>query len=291
MTDGQSHSSPFDPLKRYVPLAVWVIVIFVIVAMPFKIIGYGYLPGDDTLRHAAKAVSGKSWSQVLVLNEPSLTKSLTTSSAGTGCWKKSIYGRIGTLNRLSFFLSWRCSSSPAGRRCRSLKAAGGVAGHLDAGDAGGGGLRADDAGASVSGDFRGAADAAFSLAKIWFRRRRKPGCCCWPPCCLRSARFVHGVWYLWVLLLDSFCFGRERIPLGHQPRILTWVIGVFMRAVRSRAIRWNIRCRRSSSRCSRSARTPPRARWRRSCGRSTAIFWKSGDHFGRPARPATTGKN
>src|SRR5271154_4968913 len=69
MTDGQSNSTPFDALKRYVPLAVWAIVILVILAIPLKIIGYGYLPGDDALRHAAKAVSGKSWSEILVLND------------------------------------------------------------------------------------------------------------------------------------------------------------------------------------------------------------------------------
>ena len=68
MTDANSNSSPLDSLKRYVPLAVWAVVILVIVAIPFKIISYGYLPGDDTLRHAAKAVSGKSWSDILVLN-------------------------------------------------------------------------------------------------------------------------------------------------------------------------------------------------------------------------------
>ena len=46
MTDGQSHSPPLDSLKRYVPLAVWAIVILVILAIPLKIIGYNYLPGD-----------------------------------------------------------------------------------------------------------------------------------------------------------------------------------------------------------------------------------------------------
>jgi hypothetical protein len=69
MIDGQTNSSPLDPLKRYVPLAVWAVVILVILAIPLKIIGYGYLPGDDALRHAAKAVSGKSWSEILVLND------------------------------------------------------------------------------------------------------------------------------------------------------------------------------------------------------------------------------
>src|SRR5580704_16956777 len=68
MSDDNGSSSPLDALRRYVPLAIWVIVIFVILAIPLKIIGYGYLPGDDALRHAAKAVSGKPWSEILVLN-------------------------------------------------------------------------------------------------------------------------------------------------------------------------------------------------------------------------------
>jgi hypothetical protein len=69
MTDdnGNSNSSPLDAVRRYVPLAVWAIVILVILAIPLKIIGYGYLPPDDALRHAAKAVSGKPWPDILVM--------------------------------------------------------------------------------------------------------------------------------------------------------------------------------------------------------------------------------
>ena len=69
MTDdnGNSNSSPLEALQRYVPLAVWAVVILVILAIPLKIIGYGYLPGDDALRHAAKAVSGKPWPEILVV--------------------------------------------------------------------------------------------------------------------------------------------------------------------------------------------------------------------------------
>jgi hypothetical protein len=58
-----------EPLRRYVPLAVWVIVVMTLLLIPLKIMQYGYLPGDDALRTAAKAVSGKSWQQVLVLND------------------------------------------------------------------------------------------------------------------------------------------------------------------------------------------------------------------------------
>lgn len=57
----------FTLLKRYVPLAVWGVAVFTIVIIPLKIIGYGFLPMDDALRHAAKAVSGKSWQEILVM--------------------------------------------------------------------------------------------------------------------------------------------------------------------------------------------------------------------------------
>ena len=58
-----------ERFRRYVPLAVWAVVAAVILAIPLKIISYGYLPGDDALRHCAKAVSGKPWSEILVLND------------------------------------------------------------------------------------------------------------------------------------------------------------------------------------------------------------------------------
>ena len=69
MTDdnGNANLSPLDAVRRYVPLAVWAIVILVVLAIPLKIISYGYLPADDALRHAAKAVSGKPWPDILVM--------------------------------------------------------------------------------------------------------------------------------------------------------------------------------------------------------------------------------
>jgi hypothetical protein len=71
MTDDndQSNTSAFDSLRRYVPLAVWAVVVLALLAIPLKIISYGYLPEDDVLRHAAKAVSGKPWSDILVLSQ------------------------------------------------------------------------------------------------------------------------------------------------------------------------------------------------------------------------------
>jgi hypothetical protein len=65
--NGNFSSSRLDSLRRYVPSAVWLMVAFVILAIPLKIISYHYLPPDDALRHAAKAVSGKPWPEILVV--------------------------------------------------------------------------------------------------------------------------------------------------------------------------------------------------------------------------------
>jgi len=58
-----------ERFRRYVPPAVWLIVTLVLLLIPLKIISYGYLPGDDALRHAAKAVSGKPWPEILVVGD------------------------------------------------------------------------------------------------------------------------------------------------------------------------------------------------------------------------------
>src|SRR5438445_1278882 len=58
-----------EKFRRYIPPAAWLIVALVILAIPLKIIGLGYLPADDALRHVAKAVSGKPWQDILVLGD------------------------------------------------------------------------------------------------------------------------------------------------------------------------------------------------------------------------------
>ena len=47
-------------------LARW-IVAACLALVPLRIVAAGYLPDDDVLRHAAKAVSGRPWSEILVL--------------------------------------------------------------------------------------------------------------------------------------------------------------------------------------------------------------------------------
>jgi hypothetical protein len=54
-------------VKRYIPLAIWIVVVSAIVFIPLKIISVGFMPMDDALRHAAKTISGKPWQDILVM--------------------------------------------------------------------------------------------------------------------------------------------------------------------------------------------------------------------------------
>jgi hypothetical protein len=53
--------------RQRVPAIVWVLVIVILVMLPLRILSFGYLPPDDALRYAAKAVSGKSWAEIVVM--------------------------------------------------------------------------------------------------------------------------------------------------------------------------------------------------------------------------------
>jgi hypothetical protein len=50
-----------------VPLLARGLVLATLLFIPLRILGEGYWPTDDALHHAAKAVSGKDWSEILVL--------------------------------------------------------------------------------------------------------------------------------------------------------------------------------------------------------------------------------
>jgi hypothetical protein len=58
-----------EKFRRYIPLLAWLGVALVLLLLPLKIIGLGYLPADDALRHVAKAVSGKPWPEILVVGD------------------------------------------------------------------------------------------------------------------------------------------------------------------------------------------------------------------------------
>ena len=52
-----------------IPLAVWVLALLVGILIPLKILSLGYIPIDDVKCHVAKAISGKAWPEILVMDE------------------------------------------------------------------------------------------------------------------------------------------------------------------------------------------------------------------------------
>src|SRR5277367_6629058 len=222
MTDGQSHSSPFDSLKRYVPLAVWVIVIFVIVAMPFKIIGYGYLPGDDALRHAAKAVSGKSWSQILVLNDVYKID----HEFGWNLLQERIHAltnwdaeKLVLFSVVALFILVGWSALPWLKRPEAWLVTLMLAT-----------LVAEVCGRMTLGrPYLVTFTVLLTLLFLWQKFGSSPPKT-WmlllATALFALDTFVHGVWYLWVLLLGAFVLAgalRWAVSLG-----VCWAIGVFI---------------------------------------------------------------
>lgn len=54
---------------RYVRLLVWMGAVLIGVLIPLKILQMGYMPMDDAMRHVAKAISGKPWPEIMVMDE------------------------------------------------------------------------------------------------------------------------------------------------------------------------------------------------------------------------------
>ncbi len=55
--------------QQVVRYLVLCFVLIGIALIPLRVIGYGFLPGDDAMRHAAKVVSEKNWDEILVIRE------------------------------------------------------------------------------------------------------------------------------------------------------------------------------------------------------------------------------
>lgn len=68
MTSGAVIPQPARPLQPARLLAAAFLAF-----LPLKVMSLGYVPPDDALRHAAKAVSGRPWSEILVLR-PGITE-------------------------------------------------------------------------------------------------------------------------------------------------------------------------------------------------------------------------
>jgi hypothetical protein len=54
-------------IGKYIPHLILIICLWTLIVFVFNIDSQGYVPLDDCLRHCAKAVSGKPWSEILVV--------------------------------------------------------------------------------------------------------------------------------------------------------------------------------------------------------------------------------
>jgi hypothetical protein len=220
--NGNSNSDRFDALRRYVPLAVWVIVIFVVLIIPLKIISYGYLPQDDALRHAAKAVSGKPWSEILVLN----STYKIDHEFGWNLLLEKIHQwtdwnpePLVIFSVVFLFVLAGWSALPWLRRPEAWLIAL-LAAHLAAGFA---------SRLALGRPYLISFAAVITLLLMWQKYGAAPPkkwMLALATMAFAASTFFHGVWYLWVLLLGAFIFAgqiRWAVSMG-----FCWVVGVFI---------------------------------------------------------------
>lgn len=197
----------FPGIQRYVSLLAWAIPILVILVIPLKIIGYGYLPVyDDALPDAAKAVSGKPWQDILVL------KSSYTMDHHIG-WHTFLawVHHLGHLNveglvlfsvvGLFVLVAW--SALPWLKRPEAWL------GTL---------ILVAGVGSGTMGRFMLGRQLLISVAVLltilflWHRRAdSQPG---WKTgaamaALIALAVLLHGIWYFWVLLIAAFFLARQ----------------------------------------------------------------------------------
>jgi hypothetical protein len=224
MTDdnSSSDSSPLDSLKRYVPLAVWAIVIFVILIIPLRIVKYGYLPGDDALRHAGKAVSGKPWSEILVLNS---TYKIDHEFGWNLLLEKIYHGTSWDTDQLVvfsvvfLFLLANWSVLPWLKRPEAWLIT--LLATMIVSDI--------PQRLLLGRPYIVTLAALLTILLLWQKHGALPPkkwMLALATALFALCTFVHGVWYLWVLLLGAFLFAGEfrwAVSLG-----FCWAIGIFI---------------------------------------------------------------
>jgi len=226
MTDGKRQFDPsfLEPLRRYVPLAAWAIILLLLLVIPLKIIGYGYLPSDDALRHAAKAVSGKTWPEILVL--------------GPAFHFDPNWGWHWLLEKIHLWTSWNaeglvvfsvvmlfliCNGSVVAclKRPEAWLAAFIIASQVQVSDL--------TPRLLIGRPFVLTVTSTMVIFLVWQRHGSAPPkwwTVLWMTPLIAAAVFLHGVWYLWVLPIAAFF-------LAQQFRwcfllAASWILGTFL---------------------------------------------------------------
>ena len=67
-----NNGDPLDTRSRIIRSTILLLCLGTILFACLRVIGHGYFPGDDALRHVAMVVSGKSWAEILIIR-PEMT--------------------------------------------------------------------------------------------------------------------------------------------------------------------------------------------------------------------------
>jgi hypothetical protein len=188
--------------RRFVPLAAWLAVALTVLFIPLKIIGYGYVPGDDAMRHCAKAVSGKQWPEILVFGDVfKIDQSL---------------GWHGILGALHQALGWNAESLMIFSVVALFLAINGALLPW---------LRRPEAWLAALLISMVISDlpqrwllgrpfiltTAATMTILFMAQRRSPDVKSFVPCALMigACTFIHGVWYLWLLPIAAIFFAGQ----------------------------------------------------------------------------------
>ncbi len=214
-------------LERYVPLLVWIIAGLVILVIPLKIIALGYLPQDDALRHAARAVTGRPWSEIIVTGDV-----LTLRMEHNFGWHAFLRGlhlaananaeSLVILSVILLFAVLGCSGLVWMRRPEAWLVA------LLFGCVGAGLITRF----ALGRPFLLSMAALITVLMLWQKKgATSPG---WRELTIMTsaiavASFVHGCWYLWPLPVAAFFLAQQwRWALGLTA---SWLLGTVLGAL------------------------------------------------------------
>jgi hypothetical protein len=213
-----------EPFRRYVPLAAWAMVVLLLLDIPLKVISCGYLPGDDALRHAAKAVSGKTWPEILVLGpafhfDPNWGWHWLLEKVHL--WAHWDAEALVVFSVVMLFLVSNGSVVACLKRPEAWLAAFILVGRPQVSDFTERFL--------IGRPFVLSVTALAVILLVWQRHGASPPkwwTLLWMTPLIGAAVFLHGVWYLWVLPIAAF-FLAQQFRWGLL-LAASWILGAFL---------------------------------------------------------------
>jgi hypothetical protein len=213
-------------IGRFVPLLVLAGVLLVVLLLPLKIIGFGFLPPDDALADAAKAITGKPWPEILVLrsdyaidNHIGWHTLLRQAYLWTKCGDESLV--LFSMAALFTLVGW--SALPWLKRPEAWLIT--LVLML--------GVQAPFMGRFMLGrPFMWSMLSLLTILFLWHARGSKPPdklSCAAMTGLIALAVLLHGVWYFWALPVAAFLLARRH---GWATALtLCWLAGTVLGAL------------------------------------------------------------